>query len=170
MISIHASAKEATVSLYRLCNLILFQSTPPRRRRHNSLSIRQKPNNFNPRLREGGDYLLHFFGCSVSISIHASAKEATFCFMICSTCINISIHASAKEATEMPFVLCSSFVFQSTPPRRRRHVTALSYSDITFYFNPRLREGGDHEYLSCYCINNDFNPRLREGGDSPTLA
>ena len=54
---------------------------------------------FNPRLREGGDSL---------VTYEAQMKD-------------ISIHASAKEATPFPiFLLISSALFQSTPPRRRR--------------------------------------------------
>ena len=54
-ISIHASAKEATPHTRQMMQGILFQSTPPRRRR---LILRQRvlqQLNFNPRLREGGD-------------------------------------------------------------------------------------------------------------------
>ena len=36
--------------------------------------------NFNPRLREGGDYFLYPFQGSILISIHASAKEATLLY------------------------------------------------------------------------------------------
>ena len=54
----------------------------------------------------------------------------------------ISIHASAKEAT-----------------------TVSSFSGVTEYFNPRLREGGDKEYLRNNGGKKNFNPRLREGGD-----
>ena len=54
----------------------------------------------------------------------------------------ISIHASAKEAT-----------------------TVSSFSGVTEYFNPRLREGGDKEYHRNNGGKKNFNPRLREGGD-----
>ena len=54
----------------------------------------------------------------------------------------ISIHASAKEAT-----------------------TVSSFSGVTDYFNPRLREGGDKEYHRNNGGKKNFNPRLREGGD-----
>ena len=77
-----------------------FQSTPPRRRRHYFHLEMLLNTYFNPRLREGGDVvcqcdyqdIYHFnprlreggdgsAGCGKStfiISIHASAKEATF--------------------------------------------------------------------------------------------
>ena len=56
--------------------------------------------------------------------------------------LSISIHASAKEAT-----------------------TVSSFSGVTEYFNPRLREGGDKEYHRNNGGKKNFNPRLREGGD-----
>ena len=101
IISIHASAKEATwetgcqwpgndnfnprlreggdkkkIILLRFFQI--FQSTPPRRRRLVVRILYMRVSNFNPRLREGGDVQGCTFFCGgVSISIHASAKEAT---------------------------------------------------------------------------------------------
>ena len=41
----------------------------------------------------------------------------------------------------------------------------LSMLKDLYYFNPRLREGGDvYTILQSICCTN-FNPRLREGGD-----
>ena len=99
LISIHASAKEATNSSPSIISTMSFQSTPPRRRRlivgNGTL---QFSDDFNPRLREGGDKLADTHVASDIISIHASAKEATYIIIF--------------------FSLVS--VFQSTPPRRRR--------------------------------------------------
>ena len=56
-ISIHASAREATIGTitYTAYDMI-FQSTPPRgRRRPGALQTHKPSPNFNPRLREGGD-------------------------------------------------------------------------------------------------------------------
>ena len=101
IISIHASAKEATKRLLEVRKCLFY---------------------FNPRLREGGDGAIRGAIKDVtSISIHASAKEATPAKLLPvlpvvfqSTpprrrrqrrCIQmgldkvISIHASAKEAT-----------------------------------------------------------------------
>ena len=82
-------------------------------------------------------------GVQLEVSIHASAKEATECRMSGNThiCFNprlreggdsskpnilqystpVSIHASAKEATELIQKCADQGLFQSTPPRRRRH-------------------------------------------------
>ena len=55
--------------------------------------------NFNPRLREGGDPLCYYIGVNNRISIHASEKEATVTLRHQFLQILISIHASEKEAT-----------------------------------------------------------------------
>ena len=98
-ISIHASAKEATN--FHLTFLLSggFQSTPPRRRRPSWLFFILFDFYFNPRLREGGDVLTTTSDTSIVISIHASAKEATFQTPFTIFAPIISIHASAKEAT-----------------------------------------------------------------------
>ena len=56
-------------------------------------------NHFNPRLREGGDIVGFATISTATISIHASAKEATIRRAKKDVSILISIHASAKEAT-----------------------------------------------------------------------
>ena len=77
-ISIHASAKEATWSV---------------------TITKNHRKNFNPRLREGGDYKEEPRSSAMMISIHASAKEATIFYSYNTRSFYISIHASAKEAT-----------------------------------------------------------------------
>ena len=165
-----------------------FQSTPPRRRRPTKVNRILRQFDFNPRLREGGDarccvvqpklfisihasakeatYLLWMGKRKWMISIHASAKEATDSYLSTVSRGRISIHASAKEATAQgDTVIDKTDKFQSTPPRRRRRYRgALFYSRDDF--NPRLREGGDSHYWLWYLISQlYFNPRLREGGD-----
>ena len=56
------------------------------------------------------------------------------------------------------------WIFQSTPPRRRRHAKCgicICYNN----FNPRLQEGGDVSDALIFSPTSDFNPRLQEGGD-----
>ena len=100
-ISIHASAKEAT-SLHMLIHLSYLDFNPRLREGGDNgwLYIQTLQRNFNPRLREGGDL----------------SKD------------NLHLH--------------HSLLFQSTPPRRRR--LQIPGAHIAFVdFNPRLREGGD---------------------------
>ena len=100
VISIHASAREATYQRRRDAAESRFQSTPPRGRRLQGLrtcgaiphisihaSAREATSNhiiinlptiyFNPRLREGGDKGEYASDFTEVISIHASAREAT---------------------------------------------------------------------------------------------
>ena len=165
MISIHASAKEATpggTKAGRGINISIHASAkeatiPPD-------LFRRGKENFNPRLREGGDNQKASKNRQSLISIHASAKEATKKF-------------------EENYKKCE---FQSTPPRRRRLNDVFRHGDI-INFNPRLREGGDDKVFytdkdgvisihasakeATLCglwvlMYQNFNPRLREGGDS----
>ena len=114
-ISIHASAKEATIFrdrndwdtlnfnprlreggdyslIYILKNINRFQSTPPRRRRPCSIiSHTTCIYYFNPRLREGGDNIPDdLWNEDFKISIHASAKEATATYCDTSAIMYIS--------------------------------------------------------------------------------
>ena len=82
------------------------------------------------------------------------------------------------------------WIFQSTPPRRRRHRGMVRWcrlqnfnprlqeggdaEDIVdeeeeYNFNPRLQEGGDHHVGIVEYVENDFNPRLQEGGDKNSI-
>ena len=76
-ISIHAPAKGATRLCNSVINLLLFQSTHPRRVRQVKYCITRKAVNFNPRTREGCDIVHHGQGFYSKISIHAPAKGAT---------------------------------------------------------------------------------------------
>ena len=119
---------------------------------------------FNPRLREGGDLLWHWFHFLISISIHASAKEATLILLLLFYMLHISIHASAKEATMTNIIFGRVSIFQSTPPRRRRLNLFFFYiSQLKFQSTPPRRRRRCVEIRGLLLWN--FNPRLREGGD-----
>ena len=65
---------------------------------------------------------------TLSISIHASEKEATRIDSRSILPFLISIHASEKEATNLSETESAMRRFQSTPPRkRRRHETATEH-------------------------------------------
>ena len=61
-----------------------------------------------------------FHRSRIIISIHASAWEATYDTNICIELAFISIHASAWEATAALVSISVSALFQSAPPRGRR--------------------------------------------------
>ena len=191
-----------------------FQSTPPRgRRRFHNYEVRILQRGFNPRLREGGDITIFSLqilikfqstpprgrrllaqaaqGFPRSVSIHASAREATKRADKKSLMNEVSIHASAREATSSSKFAIIFLLFQSTPPRGRRLKCRIPGS-THICFNPRLREGGDEAVrcilllicrfqstpprgrrlafrLICQGVR-CFNPRLREGGDPYTIV
>ena len=81
---------------------------------------------FNPRSREGSDGLQTVaFAVRRRMSIHAPAKGATAC--------------------KRSLSLCAA-AFQSTLPRRERHLQQVVNNLLNSNFNPRSREGSDrHE-------------------------
>ena len=99
-ISIHASAKEATTPPY--AQTIKVEDFNPRLREGGDKSalwnLEILPD-FNPRLREGGDAADNDKEKRSMISIHASAREATAAPNNFDMLMTISIHASAREAT-----------------------------------------------------------------------
>ena len=104
---------------------------------------------FNPRSREGSDYIQGRYICACCISIHAPAKGATHSLQISPAArsdfnprsregsdqdlgdvvsgLAISIHAPAKGATVMRQTLGYDMTFQSTLPRRERQHLLTSF-------------------------------------------
>ena len=133
--------KEATMSPF------IFQSTLPRRERPfrilHTISIkyfnprsregsdfvpryhRSMPQYFNPRSREGSDTTPPVTLKAPSISIHAPAKGATAYVNAQFAWSEISIHAPAKGATGIGLPQPNRISFQSTLPRRERHSSLL---------------------------------------------
>ena len=120
-ISIHASAREATNVYNEIADSFKISiHASAREATYWLVSPKNFVIYFNPRLREGGDPAVERLMRSQQISIHASAREATL----------------------PQYEGVMYWQFQSTPPRGRRpyaHRNQLRYR----YFNPRLREGGD---------------------------
>ena len=111
-------------------------------------SIRQ---NFNPRLREGGDALAQSHPLRISgFQSTPPRRRRRDLELHASIWFTISIHASAKEATSGKASCTAGIEFQSTPPRRRRRSPVGQSGTDFLYFNPRLREGGDqcHTFLA----------------------
>ena len=76
---------------------------------------------FNPRLREGGDFFQHVFYRFISVYFNPRLREGGDPSVLSNGYhAQISIHASAKEATLQSRIVLANILFQSTPPRRRR--------------------------------------------------
>ena len=99
---------------------------------------RQAPSgSFNPRLREGGDLCTYTIRRRFSVSIHASAREATKLSGPYLNGIVVSIHASAREATAGQQRYRDGWWFQSTPPRgRRQNTDTINLGDLMFQSTP----------------------------------
>ena len=123
-ISIHASAREATVwDYWKRASQSKFQFTPPRGRRLYILcSKRALQSYFNSRLREGGDGDIRGDLEHDPISIHASAREATSC---------------------RSFWIIQNQYFNSRLREGGDQRSASLCTGMGTDFNSRLREGGD---------------------------
>ncbi len=77
LVSIHASAREATIFIFKIFNSLFVSIHASAREATWISSMPPRPRRFNPRLREGGDKGLRDAGLEGDVSIHASAREAT---------------------------------------------------------------------------------------------
>ena len=149
-VSIHASAREATFySCFWIFNFDRFQSTPPHGRRH-----------------------ISSYCCLVNclVSIHASAREATpGNLRMEGGRDTVSIHASAREATRVAGLIGEDLgKFQSTPPHGRRlkqDPWRMYRMEVSIHASAREATFKRHNSLAWFL---GFNPRLRTGGDMPT--
>ena len=164
-ISIHASAKEATGLIPSVVNPI-FQSTPPRRRRHLYLRQYHQENKFQstpPRRRRRSP--VHQKDRWLSISIHASAKEATLSTNILFVLPLISIHASAKEATPLKLIAsCASLISIHASAKEATKAIKRGAANCNISIHASAKEATPRRYEGRKG-NKYFNPRLREGGD-----
>ena len=125
-ISIHASAKEATIDYIKPKINVKFQSTPPRRRRPAS-----------------------FFSC-VTVWLFQSTPPRRRRLQSPQSIrkeYKISIHASAKEATGRNSKCLMRDKYFNPRLREGGDGSRFSYTTDGINFNPRLREGGDRNIL-----------------------
>ena len=102
-----------------------FQSTPPRRRRPRRYEGRKRNKYFNPRLREGGDAV-----DSITLALKGD------------------FNPRLREGGDvMKKTGDSEARFQSTPPRRRRHVT----TEATDQTVPISIHASEKEATATYC-------------------
>ena len=128
----------------------------------------------------------------VSVSIHASARDATRPQHDSCRAGKVSIHASARDATSCakpPYPYFPKFqstrprgtrlvpqapiftarMFQSTRPRGTRPGSGVRLADRRG-FNPRVRAGRDLRLPSAARCLFGFNPRVRAGRDRRFLS
>ena len=147
----------------------LFQSTPPRGRRRLPFTGCRILFSFNPRLRVGGDSGSKSCRTSSSVQFQSTPPRGRRMITPIITPIRISsvsIHASAWEATQSASgaqygrqVSIHASAWEATP----------GFDPVVFQpagFNPRLRVGGDGSGGVVGVAVGCFNPRLRVGGDA----
>ena len=98
---------------------------------------------FNPRSREGSDPNRLNISDTLSISIHAPARGATFYAIPSVPLFGISIHAPARGATLSADNLFVTWNISIHAPARGATVASASIPCLGIYFNPRSREGSD---------------------------
>jgi len=101
-----------------------------------------------------------------SISIHAPARGATWCWNLSVTC-GIYFNPRSREGSDLSqsMSLVSFSKFQSTLPRGERPKGLITPFTTWYDFNPRSREGSDPCRNRQGDRREDFNPRSREGSD-----
>ena len=144
MISIHVPARGTTLITAIFMWSLLFQSTSPR-------GGRRQENTLNP----AGNW----------ISIHVPARGTTQNRDMDCLGVQISIHVPARGTTRGIRWRCLIRSISIHVPARgttfRCAVTIVDGVD----FNPRPREGDDHDINQDIAKHYDFNPRPREGDD-----
>ena len=143
----------------------IFQSTLPRRERRESLPLLVTVTTISIHApAKGATCQLEVVVNGSEISIHAPAKGATRALFRVFMPLVISIHAPAKGATLKRKFIRGLSEFQSTLPRRERHVhIARAGAERTFQSTLPRRERR-RERVNRYTIRY-FNPRSREGSD-----
>ena len=81
------------------------------------------------------------------------------------SCILISIHAPAKGATRTYQKGKNLSYYFNPRSREGSDLRLLLQSLLHSYFNPRSREGSDSDKPLKKVLIDDFNPRSREGSD-----
>ena len=103
---------------------------------------------------------------AIGVSIHASAREATF--RLCGYKFLLLFQSTPPRGRRLisSSVMVRSSMFQSTPPRGRRRNCRHSFgSGDGVSIHASAREATAFVLIHC-SPSLGFNPRLREGGDA----
>ena len=100
------------------------------------------------------------------ISIHAPTKGATLFFKQPGAKIKISIHAPTKGATKELDAKMDENIFQSTHPRRVRHVKSMMSRIIENISIHAPTKGATLRSICQLRRKTYFNPRTHEGCDT----
>ena len=170
-ISIHVPARGTTPEVKdAVCAAAISIHVPARGTTTRPLKRYRKYTHFNPRSREGNDWIIaclqrvrvlfqstfprgerplagNIYAVNVPISIHVPARGTTI-FTVQITIVNINFNPRSREGNDSP--------------------ATLFFSTITD-FNPRSREGNDNTRRLKMNSSGNFNPRSREGNDHRSM-
>ena len=122
---------------------------------------------FNPRSREGSDFLALDFSATTFISIHAPAKGATIPWIYLFFDDFISIHAPAKGATQRTIDLLSEYrISIHAPAKGATFLKLWKVGGINISIHAPAK-GATFCNWTRKGMLVDFNPRSREGSDLP---
>ena len=144
----------------------VFQSTHPRGVRLRTAHPGSSGRNFNPRTREGCDFVPPLVDDGVGkISIHAPARGATRHPLSCARATRY-FNPRTREGCDTTSSTASSAsgISIHAPARGATRGRACNGYDLRD-FNPRTREGCDAHPRAYPMFYPDFNPRTREGCD-----
>ena len=188
-ISIHAPARGATRSLFRIAKAgsyfnprsregsdvnplprrgasIRFQSTLPRGERQVDLNFFHAICAFQSTLPRGERHAANnIIKSKKRFQSTLPRGERRFAVWFVFDLAKISIHAPARGATKILPVDIAILAFQSTLPRGERRCNRWRIFRLSHHFNPRSREGSDPDGKPDRKFLYDFNPRSREGSD-----
>ena len=140
MVSIHASAREATLALEYQAGGVGFQSTPPHGRRLDfPLPEPPRITGFNPRLRTGGDRKFVHRASGARSCFNPRLRTGGDADGVCPGKADRSFNPRLRtggDSTVKHCVICHR-LFQSTPPHgRRRKGARLKAISVLFQSTP----------------------------------
>ena len=164
-VSIHAPTQGATGVEIGYFPEIVFQSTHPRRVRLQAGLLKERVIFVSIHApTQGATYDWESRYPKFYVSIHAPTQGATGGTINIIAHKGVSIHAPTQGATSRSTMIQSTGKFQSTHPRRVRHIESFFTKDEDC-FNPRTHAGCDYQKPEGYASPCCFNPRTHAGCD-----
>ena len=165
-VSIHAPTQGATLFWAKYGNIILFQSTLPRRERRDLQPWILQIRCFNPRSHAGSDWLhllmLHH-PRSFNPRSHAGSDHAVLYSL--NNIFEFQSTLPRRERLRYTNILNAIIMFQSTLPRRERLIDNIKLK-LDDGFNPRSHAGSDFFSIGRKVSLSRFNPRSHAGSDT----
>ena len=124
-------------------------------------------NHFNPRSREGSDAFRLVVICFLSFQSTLPRGERLLLVEL-HACVEFYFNPRSREGSDesRDRDVSGLLLFQSTLPRGERRPSVCCLLRFSRYFNPRSREGSDGGLSRDRCRHRYFNPRSREGSDN----